>query len=382
MKKPSKPIPPLSGTAWQNNDGILSPLWLEPRGYHYRLREAFDKAPVGMAICSLDSQILFANQRLCGLTGYSESELRQLPPEQRSLPSDLARESQLLEQLLQGNVENVSLEKKLLRKNGHFLHVRKNMVGLRGQEGQLVSLIAHIEHLAPRKEAAKPAAAQIDSFASTVIGILEAERKRISLELHDEIGQSLTALKIAIKRADEHAQNAEAHEALNQARLITEQLMHKTRTLAHRLRPAELDELGLPAAFCSCLNKLVLPPETRVFFEEQLADARFSPEIELCCLRVAQEAITNALRHAQATQIKVELVFEHDELRLSVRDNGTGFTPPTSSDKHPTAGAPSPLGLIGMRERSLSCGGQMLINSRPGEGTEILLSFPQPQKRA
>ena len=215
--------------------------------------------------------------------------------------------------------------------------------------------------------------AQLQDVAQGVIVAQEQERARISHELHDEVGQSLTALKITLNRAQQNLSNRErVEQALVAGQRMLEGLMNDVRAISYRLRPAEIDQLGLVAALRSHLDKAIRPLGQNVTLFENLGEARLSPDLELCCFRVVQEALTNCLRHAKASTIVVSLIFEAPRLRLSIKDDGCGFDVARyySSKKDSTS-----LGLVGMRERVVANGGVFQIRTALDGGTEVVAIF-------
>ncbi|WP_153116167.1 sensor histidine kinase [Rhodocyclus tenuis] len=241
--------------------------------------------------------------------------------------------------------------------------MRKNLSVVRNALARPVKLIGQIEDISGLKEA------QSAAFSRSLVAAQEAERKRIAHELHDEIGQSLTALKITLGRARKVVSEPSAQESLDHAQWIISSLMNEIRGIAHRLRPPELDQLGLTATLRTYLEKTLRAGDVKISFTSDVGDARFSPDIELCCFRVTQEAATNCLRHAAARRFEVELRLESERLCLTIRDDGAGFDLAAQKDS-------GSLGLIGMRERVKAVGGKLVINSCPRLGTEILARFP------
>ena len=214
---------------------------------------------------------------------------------------------------------------------------------------------------------------QLQDVAQGILVTQEQERARISHELHDEIGQSLTALKITINRAQQNVvDRGRVESLLSTGQQMVESLMNDVREIAYRLRPSELDQLGLAAALRAHLEKAVRPLVQNVTFLENLGDRRFSADLELCCFRVAQEALTNCLRHAKATGLEVSLNYEPPYLTLSVVDNGVGFDAASyySAPDHSRS-----LGLVGMRERVMANGGRFGIRRLPESGTEVTATF-------
>jgi two-component system sensor histidine kinase UhpB len=199
--------------------------------------------------------------------------------------------------------------------------------------------------------------------ARTALRAQEAERLRIARELHDEIGQTLTAVMLEAERA------AEGDPALAPRELgrITDALrdsLDEVRRIARELRPEALDDLGLVSALMALCSRVDAQAGPRVRRTLNGKLPPLSPETELVIYRVAQESLTNALRHADAKTVNIGLEGSEERVILSVTDDGTGMP-----DEPPRGTA----GIAGMRERALLVGGRLSIESRPGEGTEVRL---------
>ena len=145
--------------------------------------------------------------------------------------------------------------------------------------------------------------AQLQDVTQGILAAQEQERARISHELHDEIGQSLTALKITIDRAQQNLEKPEnAKDLLTMGKGMVDGMIVEIRGIAYRLRPGEIDQLGLAAALRRYLEKTISTLQQDIALSENIGNKRFNRDIELCAFRVVQEAVTNALRHAQATR--------------------------------------------------------------------------------
>ena len=208
---------------------------------------------------------------------------------------------------------------------------------------------------------------QLAALSGELLAVQERERQALSHELHDEIGQSLTALRITLETARRGAVEPEMT-TLAYAISIVDTLLDDVREIARGLRPSQLDELGLLPALRWHVDKIGQTTGLHCALESDIGDRRFLPALELACFRTAQEAITNALRHARASEINLSLTLGDDGLQLSVRDNGVGFD---GADLRHT-----PLGLLGMRERVAGLCGTLRIDSAPGAGTKIFATFP------
>ncbi len=207
-----------------------------------------------------------------------------------------------------------------------------------------------------------------------VITAQEEERVRIARELHDEAGQAFTSVLVGLK-VIERADNLEAARKLTaDLKEVVTQTIDDVHNLAMELRPSVLDDLGLVPA----LARFVRSCPTRFGFEASfeatgIREERLPPEVETTLYRIAQEALTNVARHAQASRAGVLLQQRGDSVVLIVDDNGTGFDPAHIID---SAQERERLGLYGIEERASLLGGQLTVESEPGEGTTLSVEIP------
>lgn len=192
----------------------------------------------------------------------------------------------------------------------------------------------------------------------------EAERRRVAQEPHDEVGQTLTAVLLELKRVAGHAPEP-VREELRQVREITRGSLDEIRRITRRLRPGVLEELGLISALKSLTTELSGHSglSVRRKFDAELPE--LGQEVELVVYRVAQEAITNTALHADARHLEPRLSRERTGVALHVRDDGRGL-----------AGAREGAGIHGMRERALLIGAELTLREPPGGGTEVRLHIP------
>jgi two-component system sensor histidine kinase UhpB len=195
----------------------------------------------------------------------------------------------------------------------------------------------------------------------------EQERLRIARELHDEVGQTLTAVALEAERAAEASSGSDRESWLRVAEW-GQQSVDEVRRIARELRPEALDDLGLINAFIALCNRVAA--QARIEIERRLPDRLppHSPEIDLVVYRVAQESLTNVMRHAEASKAIVSLETHGNRLKLRVRDNGRGIAAGERGE--------SKTGLAGMRERAMLIGGSLTVSSEPGKGTEVELEVP------
>ena len=224
-------------------------------------------------------------------------------------------------------------------------------------------------HAATRK-ALELSQTRLRALSRRLLEVQEDERSRLARDLHDDIGQALTALKIQLESLARS--EAGVRTRVDECVETTRHALERVRQLSLSLRPLQLDDLGLVSALRSHLDR-----QARVggliphFDADQAGEA--PPEIETACFRVAQEAITNVLRHARARNLWLRLFTADGRLALSLRDDGVGFDPEAARRR---AAAGSSLGLVSMEERIAFAGGSLELRSAPGQGTVLLATFP------
>ncbi len=211
--------------------------------------------------------------------------------------------------------------------------------------------------------------------AKAVWMVQEEERRRLARELHDGIGQTLTALKNQL--ANLHIKHEDAHpslvEGLADSVELVSMALNDTRELSRLLRPAVLDDLGLEAALSWLARTLGKRAAIKIHVACEIGEARFTPDIETMVFRIVQESLTNVIKHGRSANARIRLSMRNEHLIVTVADEGAGFdveAAMASSDN------PSGLGLRGMRDRAELFGGRLRIRSTQDEGTVVELSVP------
>ena len=199
--------------------------------------------------------------------------------------------------------------------------------------------------------------------AGRALAAQEDERLRIAQELHDEVGQKLTAVMLQL----DGLSRSDIDPALGEAREQVRESLEDVRLIARGLRPEALDDLGLPSALAALTNSLARAGNMTIDRHIDGSLPALHPDAELVVYRIAQAALTNVLRHSGSARAGLSLHRGEDALQLEITDSGRGFNP---------AGAPEGGGIRGMRERALLAGATLDIESRPGEGTTVRLSVP------
>jgi PAS domain S-box-containing protein len=211
---------------------------------------------------------------------------------------------------------------------------------------------------------------RFEDLAHRLVEMQESERRYIARELHDEIGQMLTGLKLLLT-SDVDALPGRTLANVGEARTLVGDLMARVRNLSLDLRPAMLDDLGLLPAVVWFIGRYETQTEGRVAFNHLgIEGERFPREVETTAYRIVQEALTNVARHAGVKSASVRLWARGEVLEVQVEDTGSGFDPATAL----AAGKSS--GLAGMRERAVLLGGQLTIDSAPGAGTRLIAVLP------
>jgi signal transduction histidine kinase len=256
--------------------------------------------------------------------------------------------------------------------------------GLRGTRNELKQLMCAFDQMAEslqRRETERNQAQaeleksrqRLQSLSRRLVEVQETERRHIARELHDEIGQGLTAaemnLQAMLQSPGTNIQARRIEESLE----VVERVQKQVHDLSLNLRPSMLDDLGLESALRWYTNRQATLAGLKVEVRANLSDQRLDPMIETACFRVAQEALTNVVKHAKARTVTVELTQHDNQLHLFVRDDGIGFDV-VGVRAQAVRGAS--LGLLSMEERTMLAGGRLQYQAAPGQGTEVHAWFP------
>ena len=199
--------------------------------------------------------------------------------------------------------------------------------------------------------------------------VLEQEAKRIAKVLHDEAGQLLVAVYIALQNLSDEVPAVQPH-VLKVTQLL-DQIESQLRRLSHELVPALLNDLGLVPALKYLFEGLAQRSQLQINIDA-VPEQRLPKRVETTLYHIAKEALHNVVKHAQATTVRIGFHRTADAIRCCIRDNGRGFNPASMAVPQSEQG----FGLIGMRERLSVVGGHLQINSSEGHGTELVISIP------
>jgi two-component system sensor histidine kinase UhpB len=349
---------------------------IDPHEGRYRM--LFERSPLPMWV--VDTQtlgFLAVNDAALRLYEYSREEFLAMTALDIRKPEDDAP----FRDFLKGDGESVHY--------GVFRHCKKtgepididgvgHLVAWRGRPARLVQINDITERLRTQQTLERLnrelelSHERLRALSRRLFEIQEEERRRLARDLHDDVGQALTALKIQLEslaRSGELAARSRVDECVD----TVQHTLERVRQLSLSLRPPQLDDLGLAAALRSHLDRQARVAGLQAHFEMTDAPQELPPDTETACFRVAQEAINNVLRHARARNLWVRLFTTNGRLAISVRDDGRGFD--LESVRERSAGGAS-LGLLGMEERMALAGGSFELRTAPGQGTVLLAIFP------
>lgn len=334
-----------------------------------RYRELFENARDAMYVHDLDGTYVSINHAAEKLSGYAREEIvghnysefvasEHIKEVRKHFCGKLAQKGE------------TTYEVDVIAKDGRRVPVEVSSRAIY-EKGVIVGVQGTARDITERKQTQDT----LQMFSRQLIEAQEEERRRIARELHDQIGQVLTAVKMNLHTIQRTCDGDEASTHIKDNIEAVDEALRLVRDLSVDLRPPLLDDLGLVTALRWYVDRYAQRSRivADVVVEMKDPNERFSRELETACFRIAQEALTNVVRHARASCVLVRLVKEDDGLFLSVKDNGVGFNPEALRKRAPRVAT---LGLLGMQERAHAAGGVIEIDSRASKGTEIRLKLP------
>ena len=224
------------------------------------------------------------------------------------------------------------------------------------------------------EEAIRKAEEQQRLLSERLVRMQEEERLRIAHELHDDLGQSLTALRMDVTWVQNVLkEEMELHNRLRQMVDISDNLIDAVRNISYELRPSVLDDLGLVNAIESYAHQFEVRSRIPCMVDLGRLDVPIGKDVALAAYRIIQETLTNVARHSQAEEVSIQLQQTGNVLVLEINDNGKGFNPEVLSTKNS-------IGLLGMKARARMVGGHLEIKSKESKGTQIIARFPLQTK--
>lgn len=330
-----------------------------------QFRELVRVLPDGVMILS-EERVMYANPACAGQFGYAGESLLGEPLSALVAEADLP----LVREQLAADTPRAEFSpaRRMRRRDQTQFQAGLSIGAVRygGRDCQLM-VVRDLSDPERMRDALAASNHELQAMAKRLFSLQEDERRAISRDLHDDIGQAITAMKLSAHAAMEEDEEDARRDNLQEIVDLADTTVTKLRNLSMLLRPPQLDALGLEAALRWQASTLFRGKPQRLEMDVQSLRQRPSNEIEQACFRIAQESLTNVLRHACAGQVGLVL-HDHERggLYLEVNDDGDGFEPE----------GPRGLGLVVMRERAQTAGGTLTIESAPGAGTRVRLHLP------
>lgn len=339
-----------------------------------RLESVIEEMPIGVAVVENETILSLANDRYRGLFGVADDRrvaglpipaIRVVDVKGDPVPSDRWPSSRAL----RDGVSVHDQELQVQRPDGQSIWLSVGAAPIHSDDGEITAAVVTVVDVSQRKTDEVERSRLLEG----ILEAQEAERLRIARELHDELGQKLTAVSLSLRsqEAGNGPQHGGAQDRIGEARRLVEDLSEAVRNITTRLRPLLLDDVGLGLA----VEELALGwgEQMGVAIDTHLGDLPpdLPADIGIVAYRVIQESLTNVARHAAASNVGVTLHVDRGHLRIAVEDDGVGFDPllsPGPSARH--------FGLAGMEERVRSVGGNFEIESESGMGTTVFVALP------
>jgi len=324
-----------------------------------RFRILFQAAPIGIALHAANGRYLSVNRAYADLLGYPEADLLKLGAKRVSHPDDVAEGQRLHQELLSGSRDDYKREKRYLTCDGRTIHALSAASAVRHQDGSLRYIISMVVDITERRR-----------LQNEILEIAARERRRLGFDLHDGLGQFLSGVAFKAKCLEEtlYAESSLSAAAAKELVSLINNAIGQTRALARGLDPVEIELGGLIPALQNLVTETNNRSTIRCQFDCQLQNLTLETERALHLFRIAQEALNNSVKHAQAKCIRMALAERGGCLHLSVRDDGRGF---------PSGGPPAGgMGLRTMQYRVDAIGATLQIRHLAEGGTEVACQFP------
>ena len=337
-----------------------------------RFRQLFEQASVGIALESLEGKLAIVNPAFCAMFGYTEPELHEMSCAQLSHPEDLAAEAPLFRELCAGKRSSYQIDKRFFRKDGTLVWGRVSVSLLQPQDGTEPFIIGMLRDISPLKQRDQ----ELVTLTGRLIEAQEEERRRISRELHDDIGQQAAAIAADLCALRETMARGSQESASGLADVVSHlatELATSIHKLSHDLHSSRLQYLGLASALKDLCDKLAAQHHFTIELSVDCQVDRLPEPVELCMFRIAQEALSNVVKHSGGTTAFVRVAMCGKTISLCVADDGIGF------DTNAMGGG---IGLTSMRERLRLVGGKLFIKSSPDTGTELVAEINLPARKA
>ena len=355
----------------------------------YRIRESlqkseemyrtiFENTGAATIIIEEDTTISLANKKFEELTGYSKEEIEnKMGWPEFIVQEDLERLQKYHKARRQNRFEAPNRYETCILDKDNKRHDIIVNIDVIPDTNKSVASFSDITKLKKAKAEIENQKKMLHRFNIKIINAQEEERKKISKELHDDMGQNLTAISINLSTMEKQISKycgARTMSRLKESMDIVDLISDRIHQMVYKLRPSILDDLGLIRTIKWYVNRFEKRTEIPVAVYTANINGRYKPKLEIILYRIVQEALNNITKHAHADKVKISIVENTKTLNITITDNGQGFNPESLSFDSLSNGG---MGIPGIRERLLEVEGQLKIDSKPGQGTKLLITIPK-----
>ncbi|MGE5842026.1 MAG: PAS domain S-box protein, partial [Deltaproteobacteria bacterium] len=345
-----------------------------------RYRTLVETMTDGLLIQDEAGRVTYANHRLCEILGYTRDEIVGRPVIDFLDPAGIQVYQEQMVRRRKGTAESYELS--LLRRNGQRVFALVSPKPFLDETGQFKGSFGVITDITERKRmemSLRESEKQIRSLSLRLLNSQETERKRISKELHDELGQALAVLKLSLNYVEGQllAGQAELRKECRESVRYIDETIENVRRLSQDLSPSILEELGFSAALRKLFHQFRNSFQVNVVQKISDLDGLFSPQVQILIYRIFQGVFTNIMKHAGARNVSVKMVKEGEEICFEIEDDGRGFDPEKGLEKE---GDRRGMGLSAMAARARMLEGCLDVRSQEGKGTRVRLCIPLPKE--
>jgi PAS domain S-box-containing protein len=346
-----------------------------------RFRKIFTEAAHGMSLVDMEGRILDVNPALRKMLGYGKDQMVGKSFKTLLMPEDAVKNGRMFKELCEGKRDSYSRETRYRHKDNRVVWGQVTVSLLRttgGSPQYAVAMVADITHRKKAEEDIRTYQEQLQSLASELSLTEERERRRLATDLHDHIGQALAVSKIKLGVLQKSVTSPDHAKPLSEVRELIEQMIRDTRSLTFELSLPVLYELGFEAAVEWFAKHVRSQHGIMVDVQKDIVPIPMDDEIKVLLFRSVRELMINIVKHAQASNARVTIRKENDQVNIEVEDDGVGIKDILRDPQLKNIGG---FGLFSIRERLHYLGGQVQVESKNGQGTKITLMVPRQRIR-